>query len=250
MYIFIFILILSLQTIVSGNLKICIQTKDENNTEEDLSLEDLKSFIDELTELLKFNSTIFSDHLDLDLKHEALSMKGEINNVTVANLDDRELRLFPNINFTTNEIGLLNLTFSNVSVVGEYNITGNIGDLFDIWGAGHFRANLLNFSVSATTTIPVVNSTSVCLFLDVKVKLSAVESWFDGLMDDDELEELINHALAAIAPEAVSIVWEDTKVVIDEPLEKWIESIINGNSSNIEDDAFQKRRNDVLDNIQ
>lgn len=67
-----------------------------------------------------------------------LSMKGEVNNLTMANLDDYEMKFFSEIDIGKNEIQLFNLTFKNISMVGEYNMTGNIGDLFDIWGAGHF----------------------------------------------------------------------------------------------------------------
>lgn len=48
------------------------------------------------------------------------------------------MKLFSEIDVGENKFDLFNLTFRNISVVGEYNITGDIGELFDIWGAGHF----------------------------------------------------------------------------------------------------------------
>lgn len=64
--------------------------------------------------------------------------KGELNNGTISNLDEFDMKLFSEIDVGENKFDLFNLTFRNISVVGEYNITGDIGELFDIWGAGHF----------------------------------------------------------------------------------------------------------------
>lgn len=39
-------------------------------------------------------------------------------------------------------------------------------------------------------------------------------------MGDEELEEIINHVLMQLIPEAVEVIWEEFKEAIDEPLQK------------------------------
>lgn len=47
-----------------------------------------------------------------------------------------------------------------------------------------------------------------------------MQAWFYGVMDDEELEEIINHTFARLIPEAVEVIWEEVKDTIDGPLQE------------------------------
>lgn len=61
-------------------------------------------------------------------------LNGTLNNLNVTNFDNFTIKLD-----STSE-GHLNLTFSlnDVKFDGQYDLFGNIGDLFDIFGTGDF----------------------------------------------------------------------------------------------------------------
>ncbi|KAJ8955061.1 hypothetical protein NQ314_006941 [Rhamnusium bicolor] len=189
--------LLSVYTIVDGTVTVCVQYRKPEIVG---SLDDYTALVkvlkQELTQLLVGDgSSQFYDHSDFDFHHPALSAKGEINNVTVSNLDDYELKFFNDVNITENKIKVFNLTFHNILAAGEYKLRGNIGDLFDIFGEGHF--------------------------------------WFLNLMNDDELEELFNNAIVALASEIVDVLWLEFKDAVDGPLQQWIDSVIKGHSQYI-----------------
>ncbi|KAJ8921532.1 hypothetical protein NQ315_003152 [Exocentrus adspersus] len=242
-FIFVLALIQTFYTSVNGNLTICIPTKgNESDVEGDyrLLLTNLKQ---ELSALLDGDSSFFLDHLDFNLDHPAVALKGLLHNVTAKNMQDFHIDFFKDIDIIRNRIEIFNLTFRNVSTFGEYNMTGNIGELFDIWGAGSFWANVYNFSISAQTKIPNITSTATCLFIDVKVTLQKLESWFDNMMDDEELEEIMNGAIMDLATEAVESIWDQLKDDFHGPLQKWIDAVINGNSSHIIARILQMKQN-------
>ncbi|KAJ8985319.1 hypothetical protein NQ317_008349 [Molorchus minor] len=194
----------------------------------------LTCFVDDYSEIVKIskfkltsllednnNSTQYVDHLDFKLTHPAISIEGQLDDIYISNLNYYTLKYFQKINLLNNTMELFNLTFHNISLVGAYNLTGNIGGLFDIFGTGHFRLNMLNFSISGQSPLlPSINETHACILMNIHPHVEAMEGWFDDLMNDNELEELINQVIIEIAPTAIEVIWEERKDVLDPFLQK------------------------------
>lgn len=66
-------------------------------------------------------------------------MNGTFDNTFMSHLNQNKIeKSFPN-NFDNNtEFSLFRLTVYNISVEGQYDLLGNIGDLFDVFGNGNF----------------------------------------------------------------------------------------------------------------
>lgn len=64
------------------------------------------------------------------------SAKGFFDNLTISGLSDHESSFFGSSDGISLEI--IDMLFPNISLVGNYNLTGDIGDLFDIYGSGPF----------------------------------------------------------------------------------------------------------------
>jgi hypothetical protein len=82
------------------------------------------------------------DHIDLDINHPAIRIQGALDNVLIYNLHDFIVCFLENLELNatshTYKFDVFNLTFKNVRVEGEYNITGDLGDIFDLFGDGNF----------------------------------------------------------------------------------------------------------------
>ncbi|KAJ8960651.1 hypothetical protein NQ318_013943 [Aromia moschata] len=209
---------------VNGDVIACISLNKSNNAEEEYeSL--LKTLKQNLTIVLEAdNSTKYIDHLDINVQHPAISMEGQLNNVYVSNLDDFRLKYFQHLDIINNQMELFNLTFHNISIVGEYDLTGNIGDLFDIFGEGTFWMNLHNFSVHAISQFPSINSSHVCITMDITPNLQSTKGWFNDFMNDEELEDIINKGIFTMLPEIIDVIWAENKNAEDEIMQKVVYS--------------------------
>ncbi|KAG5885185.1 hypothetical protein JTB14_036493 [Gonioctena quinquepunctata] len=170
---------------------------------------------------LEYKESNFVDHFVLNFTHPAISIYAILDNLTLSNLTN----LQPSIN-KDNQI--LNLTFPNITIEGVYDLKGNIGDLFDIFGNGTFWMHLLNFSIGVTIE-PYLKGFSVCANTTVNIDLQQFQIQLNDFMADEELGELMNKAFCSIVPEILRVLWEEEKEDKDEEIEKWINSIINGN---------------------
>jgi hypothetical protein len=69
-------------------------------------------------------------------------IQGALDNVLIYNLHDFIVCFLENLELNatshTYKFDVFNLTFKNVRVEGEYNITGDLGDIFDLFGDGNF----------------------------------------------------------------------------------------------------------------
>ncbi|VEN52592.1 unnamed protein product [Callosobruchus maculatus] len=206
---------------VRGNITICKQ----KTAEFPLTYSDIQNAVKELG---LSGKDIHIDHLPFNFSHPAIRIAGVFDDVTVSNMFDytlEKLEFIDKKNFL-----IFNITFHNISVNGLYDMKGNIGELFNIFGKGKYWFQMINFNIIATMEWPLFdNGTAICATSNVDVSLQQAKSHFYNLMEDPELEELMNDAMENMAPEIVQILWEEAKENYDDIIKKIIEHLINGN---------------------
>ncbi|CAG9853990.1 unnamed protein product [Phyllotreta striolata] len=164
---------------------------------------------------------IFISNVSLTFNHPAIRLNAEFKNVSIWNTS-----YVVNTFFQNNQ--LVNLTFPNISLVGDYySMKGNIGQLFDIFGEGDFWCYLTNFSVSFSILSLNLNTTDFCVPVSLDVDLQKANIHFNNLMDDPELCDLFNEGFCSLMPDIVKDVWEEAKEANDPWLEARINSILN-----------------------
>nr|CAI5826907.1 unnamed protein product [Callosobruchus analis] len=188
---------------VRGNITICKQKAAEFP----LTYSDIQNTIGDLG---LSGKDIHVDHLPFSFTHPAIRIAGVVDDVTVSNMFEYTLE---KMKFTDEKHFLIfNITFHNISVNGLYDMKGNIGELFDIFGKGKFWFQMINFNIVATMEWPLFeNGTAICATSNVDVSVQQVKNHYYNLMEDPELEELMNEAMESMAPEIVQILWNEAK---------------------------------------
>lgn len=65
-------------------------------------------------------------------------LNGSLSNLTISQLDQYDLEIMKWYDVLHERFQIFRLTFYNMSFVGNYDVYGNIGELFDIYGVGSF----------------------------------------------------------------------------------------------------------------
>jgi len=211
---------------VEGTINVCVPLNSVNSQDEistNTLLEEIKTDIK--AKFSDNNHVIDVGHIDLDLTHPAIRVNGTLDNVLLSNLFEYNMCLL-DIDLATTKFTVFNLTFNHIKVKGNYDITGNIGDLFDIFGTGDFWIKMMNFSI-AMTHFNLSIGEEICFPINIDMDLVGMKNNFKGLMNDAELEELFNDAIKAIAPECLAIIWSEIKDIFDGPLEKAINDYLH-----------------------
>ncbi|XP_072376253.1 uncharacterized protein [Diabrotica undecimpunctata] len=159
------------------------------------------------------------DKYDTYLVHPAITLDAHFKNLSIWISHPH--------NAILENLQILNVTFPNITVMGEYNMSGNIGELFDIFGNGDFSLSLLDFSLAISITEFDVNTTSICTRVSIDVDVQSVPVEFHGLMGDQELEDLFNKAFVAMFPEVVKDLWRRAQNESEPMIEKLINDLIN-----------------------
>jgi len=157
--------------------------------------------------------------LDINFTHPAISLNGTFDNLCIEGFDkgvfcmlDRFNILFTCGPFVHPPFDLFNITFPHLNLTGNYNLTGNLGDLFDVFGIGPFSLNLTDVEVYAKNVNCTANFTKACIDnISVNVSISAVDNYFYNLMNDTEIEHLFNKVIKEILPETVFVIWNEIK---------------------------------------
>lgn len=92
-----------------------------------------------------------------------------MDNLTIANLTDF-VTISPNPDNDA-MLEVFDFRFNNISFDGQYNMTGDIGDLFDIYGDGPFWLNFINLRVR----MPANLTENICLVTEIFIKLESIE---------------------------------------------------------------------------
>jgi len=155
-------------------------------------------------------------------------------NLTVSNLNITTKTI---LQLQNDQLKLVNLTFTNVTFEADYyNLTGNIGQLFDVFGQGNFWAKAYDFSISFSILAINLNTTDLCIPVSVDVDLQKIDVNFANIMNNDpELCPLFNAAFCAILPDIIRGVWQEVKDGNEARLEKIINDLINSLLSMDED---------------
>ncbi|XP_056631180.1 uncharacterized protein LOC130441489 [Diorhabda sublineata] len=161
----------------------------------------------------------YVDKLDIDIDHPAAWVKGELTNLSI---------WFEEPIATANFGQLFNFTYPNLTVLANYDITGNIGDLFDIYGSGDCKIQMFNFSLSLNILEININQTTICIKVVVDVDVQQTPIEFYNFMDGAELQDLFNRAMKSIVPDIIKIVWEEIRAANEPEIEDYINKIING----------------------
>ncbi|XP_074033647.1 uncharacterized protein [Leptinotarsa decemlineata] len=168
------------------------------------------------------NDSIYLGTQRVNFTHPAISLDILFDNLTVSHLTNIKPSIF------NEKKQILNLTFPHIFAEGEYDMMGNIGDLFDIFGKGHFRGRLIDVSIALTLDF-IFNSTSICVPATLDVRIGKVMLNFSHFMGDKDMEKLMNKGFSKILPEIIRVFWEEMKEGNDPSIEEWINSIINRN---------------------
>ncbi|XP_050510906.1 uncharacterized protein LOC114324955 isoform X3 [Diabrotica virgifera virgifera] len=216
-YIIILLICLTNALLVTSSINICYRYKDKA----------LKDNDDDTTYFFQVPK------YDANISHPAIRLDAHFKNLSIW------IGHSHNAVFEIPQI--LNVTFPNITVIGEYNMSGNIGELFDIFGDGDFALSLLNFSVAFSIIEVDVNTTSFCTRVSLDVDVQSVPVEFHGLMGDQELEDLFNKAFVAMFPEVIKDMWRRAQNENEPGIEKFINDIIN---------AFGPFVHGILDDLQ
>ncbi|KAJ3628327.1 hypothetical protein MTP99_015640 [Tenebrio molitor] len=227
------VLYFSVLCLTEATINICIplHSSDVKATSPHKLLKEIKNDISTMLSVEENKPNFDLDHIDLDINHPAIRIQGALDNVLIYNLHDFIVCFLENLELNatshTYKFDVFNLTFKNVRVEGEYNITGDLGDIFDLFGDGNFWVELRNFSIAMTDFTFNVGD-EICFPINIDIYLAEMGNHFFNFMDDDELEKLFNDVITSIAPESLGIIWEEMKEIFDKPLEDEINDILHG----------------------
>lgn len=86
-----------------------------------------------------FHHKLLIYKIHIELKILFFSLKGSFDNLTVShlNLNKESENWFVDLH-NNSRFSFYNLTVYNISLEGMYDIKGNVGDLFDVYGKGYF----------------------------------------------------------------------------------------------------------------
>ncbi|KYB29377.1 hypothetical protein TcasGA2_TC032224 [Tribolium castaneum] len=220
---------LSSLLVARATVNICIplhSSSAEVSTPDDL----FKEIKDEIVAKTSNKSNLHLEHLDVDVSHPAISLYGTMDDLDLYHFHEFDICFLENLflNLSYYQFDVFNLTFRNLRVEGKYNLTGDIGDLFDIYGVGDFWMELRNFSI-AMTNFSINVTDEICIPVNIDINLQEVRNQFDNFMEDPDLEILLNGTMMNILPESFSIFWAEMKAIFDKPLEDEINNIIHHN---------------------
>ncbi|CAH0559418.1 unnamed protein product, partial [Brassicogethes aeneus] len=212
---------------VESKVTICLNLTQEQ-TQSLTRTDILNKFTDEM------NNWIFVEHADFNFTHPAISAKGTLDNLNISNILNTTTSLDYDYAEEDNEGANFTFSLTNVSIVGEYNLTGDIGDLFDIFGAGSFWLNL------QITIIAIFNAigdeSSICVPLDISIELPVVDGHLDNFMNpyknDTEFEDLMNKAIINLAPLMVEEFVLEFKNAFDDEIQEYFNCRFNYNCHN------------------
>ncbi|XP_025830697.1 uncharacterized protein LOC112904584 [Agrilus planipennis] len=122
------------------------------------------------------------EFIDLNITHEVGRFVGyardiEVRHLSRFKLDHISLNLQNRLSF--------NITFPYLKVIGFYEINGNVGDMFRIFGKGPFWLKLQGLSISAVAQLRFNmkhNPSYYLEWLKIKVKLQKIQVKFHFLL--------------------------------------------------------------------
>ncbi|XP_063926178.1 uncharacterized protein LOC135139775 [Zophobas morio] len=214
-----------------ATIYVCIPTQSSDATS--ASADDVfKSIVNDASKKIKADAdepNAVIEHVDLNITHPAIRLVGPIDDVKIYNLLDFRICFLENIIPDPGhyQFDVFNLTFHNVRVEGVYNVTGDLADIFDVYGDGNFWVELHNLSLAMVNCTINITSDGICLPVNLEIDLQEIRNHFSGLMGDDELEDLFNRVVTDIVPEALKIVWRELEDMFDAALQDEIQDIIN-----------------------
>ncbi|XP_029050835.1 uncharacterized protein LOC114879758 isoform X1 [Osmia bicornis bicornis] len=118
--------------------------------------------------------------------------------------------------FVTNEAKLsllgptidLNLTVPKIYAEGYYNISGLLGGMVHLHGAGSFQANIYNFMLYVHTVLGYSRGVYLKTF-DVDFWLTSMHVNLENFMGDKELANLMSKVFQDLTPKVVDIIKPD-----------------------------------------
>ncbi|XP_044258471.1 uncharacterized protein LOC123007306 [Tribolium madens] len=219
---------LSSLVVAQATVNVCIPLHSSFSEEVSNPDELFKEIKDAIVAQTSNKSNLHIEHLDVNISHPAIRVLGTLDDLDLYHFHEFDICFLENIflNLSYYQFDVFNLTFRNLRIEGKYNITGDIGDFFDIYGVGDFWIELLNFSI-AMTNFSINVTDEICLPVNIDINLQQVKNHFDKFMDDPDLEKLFNDAIMDILPETFNILWAEMKDIFDKPLEDEINNIIH-----------------------
>jgi len=168
--------------------------------------------------------------LDINFKHEAISLNGYADNLEIRYLSRFKLDY---VDFDLLNKLTLNITFPFLYITGNYDIKGKFGDLFALHGKGPFWLKLYDLSLGTISQLRYNKKLVPGIYVEsmrISVKLKKLENQFDNLMDDPGLGEVINKAITQLTPEGIDTIWDEIEPVIS----KIVVQIINDKLQDLE----------------
>ncbi|CAH1183260.1 unnamed protein product [Phaedon cochleariae] len=168
------------------------------------------------------------DKIEFNVNHEAANVKGRAEDLTIRHIskflvDKESFSDLGKLRFKLD----LNLTFPYIKVNGTYNIDGEVGGAFRIFGNGPFRLNLIDLKLGTSTILKFTLPARLRVeSISLDVKLKKLENNFENLMKDKETGVLINKAISKLAPEALRLLWPELKPSIEVQVKKYINDIL------------------------
>ncbi|XP_076047676.1 uncharacterized protein LOC143029121 [Oratosquilla oratoria] len=116
----------------------------------------------------------------------------------------------------------VNLSISELSLVGLYNLDGFLASVVPVYGAGPFKMQLMNVVLFLEVDLLILPELSVkTVIIDIDTNKTLVD--FEGIMGGGEASDFFNGVLSSLGPEIFEIV--EGKVVPQ--LEEHLKELIN-----------------------
>ncbi|KAG7212627.1 hypothetical protein KM043_012914 [Ampulex compressa] len=109
----------------------------------------------------------------------------------------------------------VNLTFPEIFASGYYNISGILGNMFPLHGAGPFEAAIYDFRLYINIVIGFSRGLYV-KSLDLDFSLGAADIHMENFMGGDKVGEVMNQVFQELTPEALDIIKPDILPVIQD----------------------------------
>lgn len=109
----------------------------------------------------------------------------------------------------------VNITVPQIYAEGHYNISGIVGDMFPLYGAGSFHATIYQFRLYANVVLGYSRGMYIKK-LDLDFTLDSINIKLENFMGGDDIGRLMNQVFQDLTPEAVDIIKPEILPVIQD----------------------------------
>ncbi|XP_029663650.1 uncharacterized protein LOC115235796 isoform X1 [Formica exsecta] len=161
------------------------------------------------------------DEIDIDTDNPEI---GKIN-LVIENLELRKLSTFLIDRAKLSLIGptiAVNISIPEIFATGYYNISGILGDLYPLRGAGPFETTVRGFRVYVNTVLGYARGMYLKRF-DLDFSLRGIKIYLDNFMGGEKIGKIMSKVFEELTPEAMDIIKPD----ILPPIQDYVASHVN-----------------------